>query len=471
MDEPKNGLLIVHVPQGRSARFMRATIPYGIEGLHTDGFSTCNIIICMGNDKITLTHADLRTNPEIIKEQIMWVGEPNETIIIARENILLNQLLPHLQKILPGRNFITKQMDKKHDGIVVTFNSNPENDIHRQINKIPIGERPKNLLHHPSEEKFLAVQKIEQVIGLRAAFTTQKFRNYQQLIFDGRAWEPIDDNEFNIRLNHKMTREEYEFFKPSDTRTTIAGKLMGVIQNAQQKIELHGDIKELADSVAFYLEGYLNKFDALMLYKRNIKETLTCADYSPNSDDDRKFKEDVLVILQEKHRDFDMIHSIFAEYKQKSPQTEFKKNVVSEFEQFAKDYHSRMMYRQNESFQQEQLRLLGVANNIAVSHYRAKEFSAASNIFFEILKKATLCCLKSSEELVTAYYNFGRSLQQEFKYNEARFFINTARILRESYVKSNQAELEKVKKALAECESQIEKQKVATYVSEAKPVP
>ncbi len=49
---------IIHVPQGRSARLMKETLPYGIEGLYTQGFSICNIIAAIGQDKLVLIHAD-----------------------------------------------------------------------------------------------------------------------------------------------------------------------------------------------------------------------------------------------------------------------------------------------------------------------------------------------------------------------------------------------------------------------------
>ncbi len=39
---------IVYVPQGCSANLTTASTTLGIEGLYTDGFSTCNIIVCIG---------------------------------------------------------------------------------------------------------------------------------------------------------------------------------------------------------------------------------------------------------------------------------------------------------------------------------------------------------------------------------------------------------------------------------------
>ena len=78
---------MIYVPQGHSARLHLASAAYDIEGLYTDHYSSCNIIACLGKERIVLIHVDaqMQLHSNKIQEELEWVSEPNEIIFLLRD--------------------------------------------------------------------------------------------------------------------------------------------------------------------------------------------------------------------------------------------------------------------------------------------------------------------------------------------------------------------------------------------------
>src|SRR5690606_8952205 len=127
-----------------------------------------------------------------------------------------------------------------------------------RVEKFPYGQTPQNLLHHPQEQKFLAVQKIEQIIGLRAKQQTKKFRNKQLRIFDGCAWETLEDWHFFIDTSHALTKKEMKSFTKDNPYITLNINLRELIGEVKKTIPFIGEFNDM--HVTFYLEDYLNNF-------------------------------------------------------------------------------------------------------------------------------------------------------------------------------------------------------------------
>lgn len=455
---------VIYVPQGYSARLMGATEVYDIKGLYTDGFSTCNIVACIGKDKLVLMHVDAQTILDKVEKEIAWVGEPSEVIVILRNEDVCSgervkaQLLEHLNQAMPSLSIVERIMDREHDGVYLSFKQHKQSDLHVNLQKFPLRKRPDNLIHHPQEQQFLAVQKIEQIIGQREKYQTRKAKNKQFYIFDGRAWETLGNNELKIDCSHQLTREEMQCFAKDDPYIVISGKVGGIIESAQKKIPIMSDLKEIALNVATHLEGYLHDYDYRRLFKRNLKDMINNDCNNPLSDADKDFKSQLSNLLQQNADIFKEVEQLIATYQQNALETEFKTAIVSEYNSFSEHYLERKYYSDVKiACEQMKKRALSF-NKQAVKEVQQKKYESAVNLFFDTLKLCTYCCMKDAPELAIAYFNFGRTLYRAGRYQEAHFSLNTSLLLRENYTqsKSNEQEIVKVKNALAECVEKLE---------------
>jgi len=117
---------VIHVPQGRTARLIKAGLPGGMIGLYTDSFSSCNIVIFIGLDKISLTHVDNRNiQTNLLNEEEKWVGKNCEMLIVARE-----EGVPLKNVILSGHKntkIRVKIVDDEIIGLLASFEVDQSN--------------------------------------------------------------------------------------------------------------------------------------------------------------------------------------------------------------------------------------------------------------------------------------------------------------------------------------------------------
>ncbi len=415
---------------------MKATLAYGIDGLYTNGFSICNIIAVIGQDKLVLVHADQLTNPAAIKDEVEWVDEPNELILIFREkwqNVLTTQMFRQLAKLLPNKKINLVKMDDEHDGVYLSFHASSANTLHPNIKKYPIHIHPDNLLRHPLEQLFLAVQKIEQIIGLRAKTETQRVRKKYLNIFDGRAWEPVGSNELMIDDSDDTTKKEIAFIKPHDSYIVIIGKLAGIAQSYHDIIKCVEDIKQFVQPIGFHLEGYLNNFDALKLFKRNLFQLTNENDKNsifrleqPGSNEDKEIVVGLQAALANPSSTANTFEKLLIPYKQEAPETPFKTQLTNEYTNFHKHYDERMIYTSQKEEYRAYLKKAVKHCKAAIETYQSNRFSGATNLFLEGLKLCTYCCLRIQDSLAKSYYNTGRALYQVQEYQKAKFFLNIA---------------------------------------------
>lgn len=454
---------LIHVPQGRSARLLRTSLGNGIEGLHTDGFSTCNLIVCIGQDKIALIHADLQAGslPHQVINKIDWVGLPSQILLITRstgealKKLLLSNL-PHTIK----SHLMYKTMDDDHDGIVVSFNEDAPSDIHPKIKKYLISNRPPNLLHHPDEQRFTAVQKIEQLVGIREKQHTKKSRKKQQLIFDGTAWELVPERELNIDDSHSLTKEEMQNFNKNYSFILLANELIGLIALIQRNPNANviSYTKDLSFEVAFYLEGYLDNFNALPLLKKNLLEMTTSPHYKPKNEIDIAFKKQLIAIIKSADSSFDDIQNVITPYKTSQTTTFFRNNVLDEIETFSRHYRDRIYYEAARSITQSHKEKAKKLINAAISHMRDRNNKAAESLLKDALKEVTFSCPRNDQWLLTAYAQLGSCLHTLGEYQQALILLNFALELRQKYfgtVPGNFQKMETLRKGITACEKEL----------------
>lgn len=449
---------IIHVPQGKSGRLHSASGAYGISGLYTCEFTTCNILAFIGPTKLLLIHADLLTD---IREESKWIEEElQEVVLIYRqgyENALTIQMRPFLQERF-GEKLKVISMDDAHDGVHLSFELNLEG-FHGQIRKFALRVNPPNLIRHPYEQLLVAVQKIEQVIGLNAKHRTGKSRKRYMTVYDGRAWEAMEEWELKVDVTHPATKEEINFFLATDDYLKVCGKLTGIVNSLQGRIPILEDLKELVMPIAFQLEGYLNNFNAPKLFIRNIKilfdeklENSVVSMTSPTS------LEDVEICKQiRKENSVEDVIALFEKYRDMAPATPFKKELMDCFDTCHRHYQERMRY----TIVENERRVLKerFENHVrkAILHSQKQEYEAAKNLFFDALKIASECFLKDDPALASAYWNFGRILQRSGDGENAMFFIHIALQLREAYQRKEKQLIKKTRKALSECEDMVKK--------------
>jgi hypothetical protein len=283
---------IIYVPQGCSARFMKATESYGISGMFTDGFSSCNIVACFGpnKDKLVLMHVDIQTmcsdsQLEQLDEQVKWLGDGAEVIIFYRKKCqeVDGEAVKHdLINFLNSKDICPKVIPvaMEDGGIYISFVEQQVSNVHPNIKIFNINNRPDGLIHHPQEQRCEAIQKITQIIDYEARILTKKTNSKVFSLFDGRAWEPLGQDELEINVSHKITKQDMEYFTKLDPWIVISKKLCNILGNVKKYVTVQESDFSFALGVGSYMEGYINNFNCELLLRRNLKDALNDASYS-----------------------------------------------------------------------------------------------------------------------------------------------------------------------------------------------
>jgi len=253
-------------------------LSYDISGLFTDGFSSCNILAVISIDKLILMHIDTdmlgsTKMLEQMQREIEWVDTSREVIVAFRNvegggrNVNMT-LLTYFALHMPLVRMVEKEIDNDTHGLCLSFNTQKPSDIHPNIEKFPFQVRPEGLIHHPQERRFLAVQKIEQVIGQEEKLLSGLTKNKQFCLFNG-GWESLGEAELKVDITHPITRTEMLLFTKNDTYIEII-QLLRMFMN-KSVVPYRGDRYTAAIFMAPYFEDYLNNYNYGMLFKRNLK--------------------------------------------------------------------------------------------------------------------------------------------------------------------------------------------------------
>ncbi len=447
----------IHVPQGYSAQLHRATLTYDINALYTDAFTTCNILVLVGSSKVKMLHVDIDlANGPYVGEEIASMQDLEKIIIIYRESdgeiikgfcqmSTPTALWPKIQE---------HKMDRQLNGVLATCNKQGASGIAVNLTYLSVSQRPSNLLCHPDEQKFLAVQKIRQVIGIREANKTMSKKQRQFRIFDGRAWEPLSQVELTVKTGHEITDGEMDFFKKEDTLVTLAGKLMGILDAMEKEgLKFSDTHKDLAESVAYFLEGYLHNFNYDFLLKRNLKNMFE--HYKGEMDEDKAFRAEVIALTEQPHDITDGLGQAIERYQQKRHSSSFKNDVLSEIKMLLKHAKNRKEYIVMAA---ERLGMIEKAKNIgktAVQKFRGSEYASASELYFGAIKLLTMAVKKSNPTLATGYYNLGRAMQKLGQHVDGLFSLKAALVLQREFIKASEADIENTERRIAECEIMI----------------
>ncbi len=463
--------LVIHVPQGRCARLTRTPTNL-IEALYTDGFSTCNIVALIGQDKLALFHIDIHTDMSEIKRQYDWIDGPCEIVVIYNreyQQVVTTGLLKYLYQTFQGLQVQLRPLDESGpSGILLSFNTNntdPNNpsQLHPNIVGLPARQKPEHLRRHPNEREFLTVQKMEQFFGKMARAFEQTVLAKTMLIFDGKFWEPVPPSELILNLDDELSKNEFSIFNDKMTFLQIMKGIYRFTQAYESIIDFLGDRVQYVKHIAEYLEFYLHNYDPIKPFILNLRSFFDKSDpinifhfETPTSDADRKVCEALKRELAKEDCDIKQIVAIMVTYEKNAPTTGFKSHLTDEYKTYKRHFDERNQYLSQERENKQIKRRINQLSNSGVAHYQKQEYPQAETLLANALTTCSYCYTKGSPEVATAYYNYGRCLQKLDRFGEAKAAFRNALFLRTKYLTVPQAQIDKVNRAISECDHAID---------------
>jgi len=339
---------VINVPQGYGALLRKeTTITRNIKGLYTSSF-IASIVGCIGEDTIALAHFDLHTPPALLNKMID-ATKVSTVVVCSREGdqIVKSNILEYIKKNLPEQKVIHKDVHEKITGIVISFESSSANTIHPQLQRLTSHQQPKegSVLHHPQEFQFGTVQKIEELIGFRARRKNKGKSNEKRnlFIFDGAHWESMS-NSLKVDDSDSLTKQELEFFGRENTFYIIMQKIPLLVQEFKVE-DIFG--RRQFKRIAMALETYFNNFDIDVIYRRNLKDSLTC-DFNRSlvhTPADRKMSNKIVTLLDQKGAlPIEEIRKIYDAYEQTAEKSAYKNQMEVEYFGILLHYYERRQY-------------------------------------------------------------------------------------------------------------------------------
>lgn len=428
---------IVYVPQGQSGRIYLSTLDYGVSGLYTDSFSTCNIIIGVDQSKsmCVLIHADIAAIQDIdqIRNELSSLGDDPKVWMYFRQKYDMQQWQECLKKL---KQFKIQRIPvaPEQDGIFINYSN-------EKISVTMCGESklPLPLIHHPQEHRLLSVRKIEQIIGIHAKQSQKSLTRKYLNIYDKRYWEAFH-TEFFIDQSHHLTKKELALFENSDDILQISSKLNSIVENLKhKKILVCDDIKNMVTDVSFYLQNYLSDFNAKLILKRNLGNLLN-VEHPANiyelekdaSPEDKKFCDKLFQLTQNHDDNIVQIHQEVITYRTPKPGKKLTKFVITllqNYDGFYQAYERWMKYHVCLQFYKEKLVSVRHKFQTAERLYDEKKYESAANLYKEFLKECAPFCEKNDNDIRKGYFKCGMCFLNLNKPKDADFFINSSKAL------------------------------------------
>ena len=438
----------IYVPQGRTARLISASKIFNVAGLYTDGFSTCNLIVFIGPGRISLTHADFMANPANHQEEEKWVGTPCQCIVVRR--MLGAFQTETLLAECTQKPIIYDAPDTEVAGISVSFESRTENSVHPQIT-LHHEQLTENILRrHPDEKRFLVAHKMEQIL-----ITGQEERfNKQNLIFDGRFWEALDEKEFHPYCIDDFSRDYLGFLKPNESTRIVSGRLMGIIDALQKRfpqVTMVNELKKEAISTGVYAVLYLNQYDPKKVLCLDINDLIHDTEFvTPYKKypADEQLEKELIQILADKNIDA-AVQKIWEKYL-RLEETEYSHCIMKNLEAFLQWYKIGEGFSKSEALVNQQKQYVKEVSFKLVILYKAQQYVEAAEAFRKLLVDAAYCFKKNDPELGILLHNLGQALFHSDECELAKTFLQWAYTLKQAYSK-DPLSVGKTKTALEAC--------------------
>lgn len=459
---------LVYVPQGKIGRLFRNTAAHSvckIDGLYTDDFTTCCIIVFTCKTKIVLFHVDRFTMFSLVKdinEEISTLEEEKNYEIIALYKSTGQNTFKAIQEFLESNgsniNLQSKMFEDSENvyGLTVTFN-------HIEIGLPPYSKFtsdciPENILHHPDEEKLLTVRTITQIIGKREFKETRALPSNNSLIFNGVGWGSVHPDEVTIST-HPTTTKEMQNFLITDSYFVIYSKLFKMIQAYNLEFGYPVEPKNInviAEVVSRQLENYLNNYDAVLILKKNMISVLNDFTQSPLFKKDKKLRDSMIMDFKNSNSVTIMQHSVNKLLEQ--PRSKFIQHVLEKFELLHNHYEIRLHHKNISQLNQTAKEKVKTLIRRAVTDMNNKKYSAANSLLKDALEEATRNCsiwdpwyIGAHSHLANSYYCLGQYKNAICHFKQALHLYE----LSSEGSRETQSKIESHKKLLADCQVKL----------------
>lgn len=180
----------IRVFQGKICRMNAGTTNFN--GLYTDDFSSCNIIVLHNKDnqKISMIHADSSTTLNDILNEVAWVGNECEIQVYSKEKgrEILKEIFLEFKKLFPKKS-VSNVEDENACSVSATFE---EGDWKIQ----PSSFKKLMVIRHPMEAQFETIHKLhvgffyvlQPFFNFDATIILQWNNSVNKVIFDGEYW-------------------------------------------------------------------------------------------------------------------------------------------------------------------------------------------------------------------------------------------------------------------------------------------
>lgn len=246
MNSDENAKGLINVPQGKEAYVSSSHAPANIEGMYTEGFTTCNLLVVVNKSseriRTSLTHVDKPLPAELV-QIILGKFDNSSVIYIFKRN---EKEHPHflgsdsvydqcIKPALGGRKIIVKELKSAIRGISVSRNG----DI------IEYKNMPKNVLLHKDHYQIDLVRKIRLFFLL---FASKAFTQTTSPIYNESAWTEIVPDEKSL-CSTMQTLFNHIGIKGNEPFMTLLEKIPAYIANHTKGREFIEDNDQLSSHI------------------------------------------------------------------------------------------------------------------------------------------------------------------------------------------------------------------------------
>ncbi len=421
----------IHIPQGTSGILIEGQSNQALSGLFTSGFSTCNIVAFISQGRIALLHFDWYTELSTINDILMKMGSTPKVHIIHRDTgrMIKEKITLHLQKNHSHLKPEFQSIPDTLDGICLFLKPQVENNTNSQIKILPtkgkhvsfisIEDLPNSILvRHPQEREFLAVRKMEQLIGVKARHATllpnhkyklstqivNKGRSINPHIYDGQHWLPMI-TESRLDETHPMTKEEIDFMRQNNKcYVALISAIGGIVQSNGGFYQ--EDIKDAASSIGFWAEDYLRKEISMseeQLLRRNLQDALTARRNDAKTGGEREFIAAFQVLLQE-NASPTKLQKCIETLKTSIDGKNFAYYMCDEFKTAFGHYLDRQIYIDYQLLLARKIKASNQAYEQGLTAIREMKYDAGIELFKESLKLAHETLFKGDMKFIDIHY-------------------------------------------------------------------
>jgi hypothetical protein len=220
---------LIRVPQGKICRMAAGDQDY--DGLYTDDFLSCNIIVVHNKKKMSMIHADSSIDLAVIESEKKWVGDEANIKVFFKENgiVLYKQIFGTIPKIKPIVERTKAISAKFVDGVCFVE---------------VLADKSEKTIRHPQENRLETVHNINAAFFylLHPAYRFNEKIKMQwkeqisKVVFDAGFW--VIPNAHACDL-HAAVSEKIAGFKgksSEEIQGEIYRKMSGAIQEKVDKM-------------------------------------------------------------------------------------------------------------------------------------------------------------------------------------------------------------------------------------------